>query len=103
MQFDQQTKQLDAVRPGQRELDTDDKAVGLTAAAADLSPEYDANRILWHRGDLKINPLAERLAGLQVVELDSCTVLGHLDDATVPPRRIGAEPVLDGQVRRVPV
>jgi hypothetical protein len=101
MQFGQQTKQVDAVCPGRHELDTDDETVGLTASATDLSPEHDAHRILWHRRDLEINPVTERLARLEVVELDRCTVLGHVDDATVPPRVLAAEPVFDGQARWV--
>ena len=31
----------------------------MTASVTDLSPEYDADRVLWRRGDLEINPVTE--------------------------------------------
>jgi hypothetical protein len=99
MQFGQQAKQVDAV--GRHELDTDDETVRLTASATDPSPEYDANSVLWHGRDLEIDPLTERFAAREVPELDGCTLLGHVDDATGPPPGLAAEPVLDGQARWV--
>jgi hypothetical protein len=56
---EEETKQVHTVGAGRQELDTDDETVGLTASVTDLSPEYDAKRVLWRRGDLEINPVTE--------------------------------------------
>jgi hypothetical protein len=103
MQFGEETKQVHAVGTGRQELDTDDETVGLAASVPGLSPEDDANRVLGRRGDLQINPVTERLAGLELVELDRCSVFGNVDDPTVPPRVLTAEAVFGVKARGLPL